>query len=401
MSPRWPWSELGLEKRATEREVKRAYAARLKQIDRNDPAAFGALRDAFAAAKNGALKDKAAPKRPRMADIVEGRRGLDSLPDDAPPIPLQEPLRPPPVQPETHVPDTATEPATPVDLGQNPEPDVQDLFADLPPPLPEPAQPKPVQPWGIAIGQLDALAQEDLHTAQAAFQKKFDDALRPTHWDLKTLDALLSLDMAHNLTLRRSLEGTIYDTLHSRLKVPETGYPPDVASMIENHFQWATDGVGASKRLGWRRDYQLLMYGHARSVARPARTPVAKAFSARKNIRTYAWHKLGVFALLFLASQVATGTPDTDDLVVQLMLYVVLFVALAIVFAFLRLVVKGAVAVISLLGIVFHLDGPVKRFGRWAFPATFQELETNKEFRELGIFILTAIVIALIVLLQN
>lgn len=385
MSPRWPWSELGLEKRATEREVKRAYAARLKQIDRNDPAAFGALRDAFAAAKTGALKEKAAPKRPRMADIVEGRTGLDSLPDDAPPIPLQEPLRPPPVQPETHVPDTATEPDTPVDPGKHPEP----------------AQPKPAQPWGIAIGQLDAMAQEDPHTAQAAFQKKFDDALRPTHWDLKTLDALLSLDMAHNLTLRRSLERTIYDTLHSRLKVPETGYPPDVANMIETHFQWATDGVGASKRLGWRQDYQLLMYGHARSVARPARTPVAKAFSARKNIRTYAWHKLGVFALLFLASQVATGTSDTDDLVAQLMLYVVLFVALAIVFAFLRLVVKGAVAIISLLGIVFHLDGPVKRFGRWAFPATFQELETNKEFRELGIFILTAIVIALIVLLQN
>ena len=79
MSPRWPWSELGLEKRATEREVKRAYAARLKQIDRNDPAAFGALRDAFAAAKNGALKDKTAPKRPRMADSASARRRLARL----------------------------------------------------------------------------------------------------------------------------------------------------------------------------------------------------------------------------------------------------------------------------------------------------------------------------------
>ena len=204
MSPRWPWSELGLEKRATEREVKRAYAARLKQIDRNDPDAFGALRDAFAAAKTGALKEKAAPKRPRMADIVEGRTGLDSLPDDAPPIPLQEPLRPPPVQPETHVPDTAPEPETPVDPGKHPEP----------------AQPKPAQPWGIAIGQLDAMAQEDPAKAQSIFQTKFNDALRNTYWDTKALDALLSLDMSHDLTLRRSLEAHLYDTLQTRLKDP-------------------------------------------------------------------------------------------------------------------------------------------------------------------------------------
>ena len=381
MSPRWPWSELGLEKRATEREVKRAYAARLKQIDRNDPAAFGALRDAFSAAKNGALKDKAAPKRPRMADIAEGRTGVDSAPDDAPPIPLQEPLRPPPVQPETHVPDTAAEPDTPVDPGQNPEPDVQDLFADLPPPPPEPAQPKPAQPWGIAIGQLDAMAQEDPAKAQSIFQTKFNDALRNTYWDTKALDALLSLDMAHDLTLRRSLEAQLYDTLQTRLNDPETGYPTEMALVIETHFQWATDGVGASKRLGRRPDYQLLMYGHARSVPQTSR-PVSTKTS--KNKETYIWHKAAIFAVLWLLSLSVQKMRGPEDYFIQI-------IALAVLFMFLRWLTMLGIAVISKLARTLRLSGPAVRLAAWAFPATTQKLNTSAEFRKLGTFALTAV----------
>ncbi|WP_028955287.1 hypothetical protein [Sulfitobacter sp. 20_GPM-1509m] len=381
MSPRWPWSELGLEKRATEREVKRAYAARLKQIDRNDPAAFGALRDAFSAAKNGALKDKAAPKRPRMADIAEGRTGVDSAPDDAPPISLQEPLRPPPVQPETHVPDTATEPDTPVDPVQNPEPDVQDLFADLPPPPPEPALRKPTQPWGIAIGQLDALAQEDPAKAQSIFQTKFNDALRNTYWDTKALDALLSLDMAHDLTLRRSLEAQLYDTLQTRLNDPETGYPTEMASVIETHFQWATDGVGASKRLGRRPDYQLLMYGHARSVPQTSR-PVSTKTS--KNKEKYIWHKAAIFAVLWLLSLSVQKMRGPEDYFIQI-------IALAVLFMFLRWLTMLGIAVISKLARTLRLSGPAVRLAAWAFPATTQKLNTSAEFRKLGTFALTAV----------
>jgi len=47
--------------------------------------------------------------------------------------------------------------------------------------------------------------------------------------------------------LRRSLEAHLYDTLQTRLNDPETGYPTDMARVIESHFQWATDGVGAIK----------------------------------------------------------------------------------------------------------------------------------------------------------
>ena len=391
MSPRWPWSELGLEKRATEREVKRAYAARLKQIDRNDPQAFGALRDAFSAAKNGALKDKAAPKRPRMADIAQGRTGVDSAPDDAPPIPLQEPLRPPPVQPETHVPDTAAEPDTPVDPGQNPEPDVQDLFADLPPPPPAPAQPKPAQPWGIAIGQLDAMAQEDPAKAQSIFQTKFNDALRNTYWDTKALDALLSLDMAHDLTLRRSLEAQIYDTLQTRLNDPETGYPTEMALVVETHFQWATDGVGASKRLGRRPDYQLLMYGHARSVPQTSR-PVSTKTS--KNKETYIWHKAAIFAVLWLLSLSVQKMRGPDDYFIQI-------IALAVLFMFLRWLTMLGIAVISKLARTLRLSGPAVRLAAWAFPATTQKLNTSAEFRKLGIFALTAVVAVALYLLDK
>lgn len=375
MSPRWPWSELGLEKRATEREVKRAYAARLKQIDRNDPAAFGALRDAFAAAKNGALKDKTAPKRPRMADIVDGRTGLD----DAAPVPLREPVRAADTAPEAPR-ESAPEPEPPQIHDTGPPPYVEELFADIPEPAKAPA-PKPAQPWGLGIGQLDALAQEDPERAQSIFQTKFNDALRPTHWDLKTLDALLSLDMAHNLTLRRSLEGTIYDTLHSRLKVPETGYPPDVANMIETHFQWATDGVGASRRLGWRRDYQLLMYGHAQSVPQTSR-PVSTKTS--KNKETYFWHKAAIFAVLWLLSLSVQKMRGPDDYFVQI-------IALAVLFMVLRWLTMLGIAVISKLARTLRLSGPSVRLAAWAFPATTQKLNTSAEFRKLGTFALTAV----------
>lgn len=396
MSPRWPWSELGLEKRATEREVKRAYAARLKQIDRNDPAAFGALRDAFAAAKNGALKDKAAPKRPRMADIAEGRTGVGSAPDDAPPIPLQEPLRPPPVEPETHVPDTAAEPDTPVDPGQNPEPDVQDLFADLPPPPPEPAlrkptQPKPAQPWGIAIGQLDAMAQEDPAKAQSIFQIKFNDALRNTYWDSKALDALLSLDMAHDLTLRRSLEAQLYDTLQTRLNDPETGYPPDMARVIETHFQWATDGVGASKRLGQRPDYQLLMYGHARSVPQSSKPHLA---THAKDNKSYVWHKISVFAVLCLLT---ISIQEVEGAFA----YFAILVALAVLFMFVRVLTILSVAIIVKLASLLRLNLPAVRLALWAFPATTAKLITSPEFRKLGGFTLTAVVMVALYLLDK
>jgi hypothetical protein len=375
MSPRWPWSELGLEKRATEREVKRAYAARLKQIDRNDPAAFGALRDAFAAAKTGALKDKAAPKRPRMADIVEGRTGLDSLPDDALPIPLQEPLRPPPVPPETHVPDTATEPDTPVDPGKHPEP----------------AQPKPAQPWGIAIGQLDAMAQEDPAKAQSIFQTKFNDALRNSYWDTKALDALLSLDMSHDLTLRRSLEAHLYDTLQTRLKDPETGYPTEMAAVIETHFQWATDGVGASKRLGWRPDYQLLMYGHARSVPQSSKPRIA---THAKDNRSYFWHKISVFAVLCLL------TISIQEVEGAFAYFAILF-ALAVLFMFFRVLTILSVAIIVKLASLLRLNRPAMRLALWAFPATTAKLITSLEFRKLGAFTLTAVVMVALYLIDK
>ena len=47
MSAKWPWSDLGLDGPVPLREVKRAYATRLKEIDRSDPVAFGDLRRAL------------------------------------------------------------------------------------------------------------------------------------------------------------------------------------------------------------------------------------------------------------------------------------------------------------------------------------------------------------------
>ncbi|MBM1815920.1 hypothetical protein [Pseudosulfitobacter pseudonitzschiae] len=390
MSPKWPWSELGLAKRATEREVKRAYAARLKQIDRNDPAAFGALRDAFAAAKNGALKEKAAPKRPRMADIAEGRTGQD----DAAPITLREPQRAPeplPQAPIEHTPaPEAAQPQPPHTDDAGHQPFVQELFADMPEPPKAPA-PKPAQPWGVGIGQLDALAQEDPDRARSIFQTKFNDALRNLHWDTKALDALLSLDMAHDLTLRRSLEAQLYDTLQTRLNDPETGYPVDMARVIETHFQWATDGVGASKRLGWRRDYQLLMYGHARSVPQSSKPRIA---TRAKDKQSYVWHKISVFAVLFLLTISIQEMKGADD-------YIVVSVALAVLFMFVRWLTMLGAAIIVKLASLLRLNRPAIRLAHWAFPATTAKLTTSLEFRKLGIFALTAVVMVALYLIDK
>lgn len=385
MSPRWPWSELGLEKRATEREVKRAYAARLKQIDRNDPAAFGALRDAFAAAKNGALKDKAAPKRPRMADIVEGRTGLD----DAVPVPLREPVWPADTAAEAPR-ESKPEPEPPQTDGTGHPPIVEELFADTPEPPKAPA-PKPAQPWGVGIGQIDALAQDDPARAQSIFQTKIDEALRPMHWDTKTLDALLSLDMAHDLTLRRSLEAHLYDTLQTRLNDPETGYPTEMARVVETHFQWATDGVGASKRLGWRPDYQLLMYGHARSVPQSSKPHLA---THAKDNKSYVWHKISVFAVLCLLT---ISIQEVEGAFA----YFAILVALAVLFMFVRVLTILSVAIIVKLASLLRLNLPAMRLALWAFPATTAKLITSPEFRKLGGFTLTAVVMVALYLIDK
>ncbi|MCR8826926.1 hypothetical protein [Pseudosulfitobacter koreensis] len=382
MSPRWPWSELGLAKPTTEREVKRAYAVRLKQIDRNDPAAFGALRDAFDAAKRQALEDDAAPNRPSMADIMEGRTGQD----DAASVTLREPVRPtdtghPPPQETTPDQEACrTKPQTD-DTGHSPI--AEEQFAQLPDPPKATLNPTTARPWGLGIGQLDALAQKDLDAALSIFQTKFNDALRPMYWDTKALDALLSLNMAHDLTLRRRLEEQLYDSLQSRLSDPETGYPTGMARVVETHFQWATDGVGASKRLGWRPDYQLLMYGHAQSLPQDEK---AATRQTSRNKETYLWHKVGIFVVLYLLT---ISGQETEGAYADF----AVFVALALIFIAVRVLTILSVAIIVKLADLLRLNRPAIRLAHWAFPATTAKLATSPEFRRLGAFVLTAVVL--------
>ncbi|ASM73660.1 MULTISPECIES: hypothetical protein [Roseobacteraceae] len=382
MSPSWPWSELGLEQQVTEREVKRAYATRLKQIDRNDPAVFGALRDAFAAAKNGALRDKTPAKRPRMKDIVERRTGLD----DAQPIPLCEPVRPAHDPSGTGTDDTSDiEPPTRIIKAPAPAtPDqteyAEELFADIPSkPAPKTAAPPP---WGIGIGKLDILAQEDLAEALSIFQTKFDEALRPWPWHTKMLDALLSLNIAHDLTLRRALEVQIYDNLVHQLGDPELGYPSEMASVIETHFLWATDGVGFHKRMGRRPNAQLVIYGHTRSVPQSLR-PAAP--QPAKSAASYFVHKAGIFTVLYMISLGGQSFDGPDEVFIQL-------VALAIFFLVMRwLTGLGTAIVVSIV----RLDRLVMRAANWAFPETAHRLATDAGFRKLGTFALTAVFIAI------
>lgn len=71
MSVEWPWSELGLERDADERAVKRAYATRLKAIDRSDAAQFEALRRAYETARASTAGPAKSRARPSIASLIK------------------------------------------------------------------------------------------------------------------------------------------------------------------------------------------------------------------------------------------------------------------------------------------------------------------------------------------
>lgn len=378
----WPWSELGLGGKVPLREVKRAYAARLKEIDRSDPEAFGALRGAFDAAKARAAPD--GTKRPRMAEVATFNapdRVLQEAPKGQAPQakpPVNEDITDEPV--ELPKPDAAPKRAKP------PRPDPAEPAAPRPKRRNPPVPPKPSpSPWGVATGTLDTLSDEDPAAAEDALWTNLRKATAKWPWDTKALDTLLSLDLAHDMQRRRQIERLIYTRLNEQVSSPETGYAKPVATLIERQFGWAADGVGLRRRLGYERNFELTMHGHALSLPRAERP---KGATVVDQVHRWGWYKVGVFVILWLVSLRGQRLASVQDGIIQV-------IALAIFFGILLWITRWLVALVAWIGRITRLARPCRAlFGRF-FPETEKALERNPKARDFAIFTLTAVLAAL------
>ncbi|MEM8578859.1 MAG: hypothetical protein AAGF60_13485 [Pseudomonadota bacterium] len=358
----WPWSALGLEGPVDLRSVKRAYAARLKEIDRSDPDAFGALRDAFDRAKQ--MAETNAPARPAMREIAAGNAATAPLPTEAPPAPQAPP------------PGKAAPPDPP-----EPEPSAAPTAATLRKQRAAAPKPAGASPWMIPIESLDALLQSDPAQANAVFWSRFDRAIAKPLWDLDDLEALARTEMASDLSRRRAMEAKIYQALSTQITAPERGYPTPMARFVEAQFAWSEDGVGASKRLGFRSNLQLIMYAHALSRPMPERSLKERLMPLDPK---WGYLKVGTFLLLWLVSLRGQAIQSPYDVLVQVL-------ALMLFFAITMWLMRGLAALARGLLRVTRLAGLAQRLFAAAMPETEARLQRSAEARSYAMFLATAI----------
>lgn len=245
----WPWSVLGLEGEVSERDLKRAYAKRLKAIDQKaDPKAFIALREAYEVARNIARSSA---------------RSNSFQPIAAEPEPKPKPSKPAPKQaePAAHAPPIEQPehkggPEPVAESGEakpSPHPDEPSPAPEADP-VPEDHQPDDQQdtppddasgmaPEGMA-DDLDpnsdaawAKADECSSTAAALIQKgDFGEDV----WRELLFDPSLDLPGAID-----DFEYVIVDTLADRFGPAYNFFraTPGWVRLIEQRFAWSSDGL--------------------------------------------------------------------------------------------------------------------------------------------------------------
>ncbi len=263
MSPErkvWPWSDLGLDGPAPLRDVKRAYAARLKAIDHNDPAAFQALQQAFDAAKAQTASAQAptsrAPDRPSVLELVTGV-ALSDVTDPSP--------APNPPVPSCFAPPPAFDP----EFVTDPVPDLQDM-------------------------------------TKAVF-----DATATTPWDLDVIARVLTCPaMTGNRAARDIIEALLFQRLANMANgaVPELRTP--LARLLEDQFNWASDGIRFRRAFGAQAGYaQVVM-----AVSRAQTTPLDRAYAlADRYDLTRRAAVLIAMGLCLAIITVVTKPPDRSD----------------------------------------------------------------------------------------
>lgn len=379
----WPWAELGLEGRAELREVKRAYAARLKQIDRNDPEEFQRLQQAFDQAKRGAIKPKGGAARPSMAALARSDWHEDATPPENPAQPEPEAAKPrKPVAEQNKdaaSSDPKPEPARPVQPAQTAQP------APEPKPAPEAAPraaPK-AAPWGARTDDLDALFDQNPRHAVKIWWDRFNAALT-WPWQTEALENLLALDMARSdLDIRRRSEARLFTHLTENLTDFEIGFPRDMAQLLQRHYEWSTDGVGVSKRLGWQRDFHLVMHSFSQSFRHEK--PVTK--------EAFKWHirfqKAGVFLIIWLVALATWSEPLQGDE------FIVAGIMTGILLAIVNWVLIIVLPLIALLAALLRLYHPALRAFQWAFPGLSEDLKRSEKNQEVWRWVLAGLLVSI------
>ena len=215
----------------TEAEVKRAYAARLKAIDRSDVGSFAALRAAYDAARRRASDGAPAGRvRPSMAELgAKAPRAPVAGPDpaqDAGPTPRKA-SDPPPSNPGDSSPPPALPPSPPK-ARLEPPPD--------PAPIARPAaEHLPVRPPSeSATGP--AMVEIIAEWVRAALEGG----------DVNGLGAALNRADRLDRDGRIEIERTVIRLLHA----DRSRITPEIAAPIDATFGWAEDALGTQKRIG-------------------------------------------------------------------------------------------------------------------------------------------------------
>lgn len=260
---------LGLDGPAELRAVKKAYAIKLKSIDRNDPDQFQALRRAFDMAKKQATDAAAQTAKPDVRAMLEQKVALPPpqtpaqpktppIPRPAPPAqgarsaPAQTPKPAPSAVPRSGRSQHRSRPSPHQATNTKTPPKPNKVWGAQKPPNP----PRPVV-LGPGIAQLDALNTHDRRAAFASFQQHLA-AAATWPWQTARLKELLALEMAEDLTVRQLVEHQLYQSLEDNLhrtqdaKGYPMGWPVDIAQFLEGTFDWQSDTVGLRRRVGHR-----------------------------------------------------------------------------------------------------------------------------------------------------
>ena len=225
MSADWPWEPLGLTEESDVRTIKRAYAQRLKQIDRSDPEAFEALRDAYQSALSIA-EEQSTSSRPSMIEAAGVHVDSDANFAATPP-----------------------QHSDPAGASQAPGSDVDpDYGIEL-------SEHEPNQHSDPRADAQDA-DHEAIHAQAAAadaFWEEFDSLL-DYPLPVEQLEDLLDQQIAQSMQLRLEVEERLLQVLEDAYEEEESRFQPTAseAEFIEDTFGWLSDGVGFNNRLGYR-----------------------------------------------------------------------------------------------------------------------------------------------------
>lgn len=374
---------MDLEGRVELREVKRAYAARLKQIDRNDPNEFQCLQQAFDQAKRMAIKPKGGAARPSMAALAHGTWQEDTTASARPAEPSPEAAEPPKpaAEPDKNVatPDTKPEPAPPAQPVQTADPACE----PKPAPAPAPRAAPKTAPWGARTDDLDTLFDQNPRQAVKIWWDRFNAALT-WPWHTEALENLLALDMARSdLDIRRRSEAQLFTHLTQNLTDYEIGFPRAMAQLLQRHFEWSTDGVGVTKRLGWQSDFQLVMHAFSQSFYREK--PITKD-ALKWHIR---FQKVGVFLITWLVALATWNAPLVGDE------YIVAGITAGVLLTLFNWVMIIVLPLVGLLAAVLRIYHPALRAFAWAFPGLFDDLKRSEKNREVWRWVLAGLLVSI------